>query len=113
MLNTFRGVFLQQVLTPLKSDLSVDDERLVSHCRWLLKNGCNGLAVLGTTGEANSFSVFERIRILETLNDGGIPGGALMPGTGSCSFTDTVELTRRAVELGAGGFYVATLIIRK
>ena len=102
MLNTFRGVFAA-ALTPLKSDLSVDDERLVSHCRWLLKNGCNGLAVLGTTGEANSFSVFERIRILETLNDGGIPGEALMPGTGSCSFTDTVELTRRAVELGAGG----------
>ena len=102
MLNTFRGVFAA-ALTPLKSDLSVDDERLVSHCRWLLKNGCNGLAVLGTTGEANSFSVFERIKILETLNDGGIPGEALMPGTGSCSFTDTVELTRRAVELGAGG----------
>ena len=78
MLNTFRGVFAA-ALTPLKSDLSVDDERLVSHCRWLLKNGCNGLAVLGSTGEANSFSVFERIKILETLNDGGIPGEALMP----------------------------------
>ena len=36
-------------------------------------------------------------------NDGGVPGDALMPGTGCCSFPDTVELTRRAVELGAGG----------
>ena len=98
----FKGVFAA-ALTPLKSDLSVDRERLVSHCNWLLKNGCNGLAVMGTTGEANSFSVSERIDILETLNDGGIPGNALMPGTGCCSFPDTVELTRRAVELGAGG----------
>jgi 4-hydroxy-tetrahydrodipicolinate synthase len=98
----FKGVFAA-ALTPLKNDLSVDSERLVSHCNWLLKNGCNGLAVMGTTGEANSFSVSERIGILETLNDGGIPGNALMPGTGCCSFPDTVELTRRAVELGAGG----------
>lgn len=97
-----KGVFAA-ALTPLKSDLSVDNERLVNHCNWLLKNGCNGLAVMGTTGEANSFSVSERIGILETLNDGGIPGNALMPGTGCCSFPDTVELTRRAVQLGAGG----------
>ena len=97
-----KGVFAA-ALTPLKRDLSVDGERLVSHCKWLLENGCNGLAVLGTTGEANSFSISERIGILESLNDGGVPGDALMPGTGCCSFPDTVELTRRAVELGAGG----------
>lgn len=98
----FKGV-LAAALTPLKRDLSVDGERLVSHCKWLLKNGCNGLAVMGTTGEANSFSISERIGMLEALHDGGVPSKALMPGTGCCSFPDTVELTRRAVELGAGG----------
>ena len=97
-----KGIFAA-ALTPLKSDLSVDKERLVGHCNWLLENGCDGLAVLGTTGEANSFSVAERIGILETLSDGGISGNVLMPGTGCCSLPDTVELTRRAVELGAGG----------
>ena len=97
-----KGIFAA-ALTPLKSDLSVNNERLVGHCNWLLKNGCDGLAVLGTTGEANSFSVSERIGILETLSDGGIPGNALMAGTGCCSLPDTVELTRRAVELGASG----------
>ena len=97
-----KGVFAAS-LTPMNADLSVDKERLVRHNRWLLDNGCNGLAVLGTTGEANSFSVSERIEILETLNEGGIPGAALMPGTGCCSIPDTVDLTRRAIELGAGG----------
>jgi len=97
-----KGVYAA-ALTPLKKDLSIDNERLVGHCNWLLENGCDGLAVLGTTGEANSFSVAERIGILETLNDGGVPGNVLMPGTGCCSIPDTVELTRRAVELGAGG----------
>ncbi len=102
MSHALKGVFAA-ALTPLKADLSVDHDRLVGHCRWLLANGCDGLAVLGTTGEANSFSVGERIEILQTLNEAGIPGPALMPGTGCCSIPDTVDLTRRAVELGAGG----------
>ncbi|MBT4931900.1 MAG: dihydrodipicolinate synthase family protein [Rhodospirillaceae bacterium] len=102
MTDTLKGVFAA-ALTPLNSDLSVDHERLVSHCRWLLENGCDGLAVLGTTGEANSFNLSERIGILETLSDAGIPGSALMPGTGSCSIPETVEMTRRAVDLGAAG----------
>ncbi len=101
-IETLKGVFAA-ALTPLKSDFSVDKQRLISHNKWLLENGCDGLAVLGTTGEANSFSVKERIEILETLDGAGIPGSCLMPGTGCCSIPDTVELTRRAVELGAGG----------
>ena len=101
-ISSYKGVFAA-ALTPIKSDLSVDGEKLVGHCNWLLKNGCNGLAVMGTTGEANSFSISERIGILESLKEGGIPGENLMPGTGSCSIPDTVELTRWAVELGAGG----------
>ena len=94
------GVFAA-VLTPLNPDLSINATRMVEHCRWLLKNGCHGLAVLGTTGEANSFSVDERMAIIDTLVDGGIAGSTLMPGTGCCSIPDTVALTRHAVDNGA------------
>ncbi|MCH7487879.1 MAG: dihydrodipicolinate synthase family protein [Proteobacteria bacterium] len=99
------GVFAA-ALTPLTADLSPDVARLAGHCRWLLDHGCDGLAVLGTTGEANSFSVDERLAILEGLAEAGIPGRALMPGTGCCAVPDTVRLTRRAVELGAAGVLV-------
>ena len=94
---------LAAVLTPLNADLSPDLDRLLRHCRWLIDNGCDGLAVLGTTGEANSFSVDERIAILDGLAEAGIPGDRLLPGTGCCALTDSVSLTRRAVELGAAG----------
>jgi len=47
----FRGVFAA-ALTPLDADLRPDIERFAAHCRWLLENGCDGLAPLGTTGEA-------------------------------------------------------------
>lgn len=91
------------VLTPLDASLSPDRTLLASHCRWLLDNGCSGLAVLGTTGEANSFSVDERMALLDHLIEDGIPGNTLLPGTGCCAVPDTVRLTRKAVELGAAG----------
>lgn len=90
-------------LTPLKSDLSPDEAGLVRHCRWLLGNGCDGLAVLGTTGEANSFSVHERMSMLDALLEGGIPEETLMPGTGCASIIDTARLTRHALDLGITG----------
>ena len=56
----FAGV-LSPVLTPFKKDLSPDPERFVAHCRWLHEQGATGLAVFGTTSEANSFSLDERL----------------------------------------------------
>lgn len=93
-------------LTPLDERLSPDLPALVLHCRWLLANGCDGLAVLGTTGEANSFTLAERLAILEGLDHAGVPGERLMPGTGACAFPDAVQLSKKAVELGAKGVLV-------
>ena len=66
MNSSVQGVFAA-VLTPLSGDLAPDRAAIARHCRWLRDNGCDGLSVLGTTGEANSFSVEERERLLEDL----------------------------------------------
>lgn len=92
-----RGV-LVPALTPFRSDLSVDEERFVEHCRWLLSEGADGLAVFGTTSEANSLSISERMRLLDRLIERGIEPSVLMPGTGCCALPDTITLTRHAVE---------------
>lgn len=91
------------VLTPMNADLSVDLDRMAAHCRWLMAHGCNGLAVMGTTGEANSLGISERIAVLEGLVARGIPGPKMLPGTGTTAITDTVLLTRKAAELGCRG----------
>jgi 4-hydroxy-tetrahydrodipicolinate synthase len=90
-------------LTPMNADLTVDLDRMAAHCRWLLANGCNGLAVLGTTGEANSLGIDERIAVLEGLVERGIPAAKMLPGTGTTAIPDTVKLTRKADELGCRG----------
>ena len=59
--------------------------------------------MLGTTGEANSFGLHERKAILEGLIARGVPAGAMMPGTGCASLTDTVELTLHAKAQGCRG----------
>jgi 4-hydroxy-tetrahydrodipicolinate synthase len=94
---------LSPVITPFRKDYSPDAERFVRHCRWLLKSGCAGLAVFGTNSEANSMSVGEKRKLLEALLAGGVPASALMPGTGHCALSDSIELTRAAVELGCAG----------
>src|SRR5260370_16809560 len=96
-----RGV-LAPVVTPFKVDLSPDRERIIRHCQWLLSQNC-GLAPFGTTSEANSMSTDERISLLEALLAAGIDPSRMMPGTGCCSITETVELTTLAVRNGCAG----------
>ncbi len=90
-------------LMPLDADLNPDVGKYIDHCRWSLEEGCHGLVMFGTTGEANSFSVEERIRLLDAAIDAGIPAGRMMIGTGCAALTDTVRLTRHAVDRGALG----------
>jgi 4-hydroxy-tetrahydrodipicolinate synthase len=98
----FEGL-LVPALTPLAADLSPDGERFVRFCRWLLDEGANGLAVFGTTSEANSIPLDQRQALLATLIESGIPATRLMPGIGACALEDAVRLARLAVEAGCGG----------
>lgn len=98
----YKGVF-SAVLTPLNADMSPNLDLMAEHCKWLLGNGCDGLAILGTTGEANSFGLKERISIIEGIVERGVPGDVLMPGTGCCAVIDTVNLTKAALDVGAKG----------
>ncbi|MEX2397601.1 MAG: dihydrodipicolinate synthase family protein [Balneolales bacterium] len=93
------GIF-PAAATPINQDGSPDSPTLVSHCKALLKDGCDGIALLGSTGEANSFGISERQNILEQVVAGGIDPNQLIPGTAQSNVTDTVTLTRLAVDMG-------------
>ncbi len=111
MKNALFGGVNAAVLTAMHADLSVDLDRMAAHCRWLLANGCNGLAILGTTGEANSLGIDERIAVMEGLVARGIPAARLLPGTGTTAITDTVMLTRRAARTGLPRRAVAAAVL--
>src|SRR5262249_38965946 len=75
----------------------------LAFCRSLLAEGAHGLAIFGTTSEANSLALAERLSLLDELVERGIPPERLMPGTGACSLPEAVELTRHALAAGAPG----------
>jgi 4-hydroxy-tetrahydrodipicolinate synthase len=100
-----RGVFAA-ILTPLNADFEPDFETFVAHGAWLLDNGCHGLGVLGTTGEANSLSLASRLGLIEHAC-AYLPPEKLLIGAGSCALDDAVALTRAS--LGGGATHVLVL----
>jgi 4-hydroxy-tetrahydrodipicolinate synthase len=102
MASSFAGV-LVPVLTPFTPNGEPDGGRFVTFCRWLLDEGADGLAIFGTTSEANSMAASERMALLDRLIAAGIPAAKLMPGSGACSVTEAAALARHAVEHGCGG----------
>ena len=101
-IKTPKGIYAA-VVTPVNADYSPDIIRYTDHCRWLLDKGCDGLAPLGTTGEANSLGLSTKIKIIEFLNTTTIPMEKIIIGTGSTSIKDTVTVSKIALEAGAAG----------
>ena len=98
-----RGV-IAATPTPLNADMSIDFERLIGYSRWLLGDGgCDGINLLGTTGEATSFGVEQRLAAMRAVAGSGLPLERMMVGTGAAALADAVTLTRAARELGFNG----------
>src|SRR5438105_11916203 len=102
MTTKLRGV-IAAVATPINEDGSPDVARATKLARYLLDNGCDGLNVLGTTGEATSFSLEQRKAVMTAYKNAGLPLDRLMVGTGAAATADAVALTRHAAELGFAG----------
>jgi 4-hydroxy-tetrahydrodipicolinate synthase len=103
--NTLSGV-IAAVATPVEENGAPDLARATKLARFLLDNGCDGLNVLGTTGEATSFSREERLAVMNAYKTEGLPLHRLMVGTGAAAVSDAIALTRRAAELGFAGALV-------
>jgi 4-hydroxy-tetrahydrodipicolinate synthase len=99
--NKMTGV-MTPILTPFNDDLSFAPDLYLSHAKWLLEEGIHYVSPFGTTGEALSMTVAERLAAVDGLVDGGIDPAVLMPGTGLCNLEDTVTLCRHAIERGCG-----------
>ena len=93
------GVFCASA-TPILEDGTPDHATFAIHARALLDEGCDGIALLGTTGEANSFSIAQRQALLDHVIASGIDPQRLLPGTSQTNVADTVTLMRHAVDAG-------------
>ena len=98
MNHPLNGVYTAS-LTPLTASFEPNIPALVRHAQWLLESGSDGVALLGSTGEANSLTLEQRLSIIEqTARE--LPPDRLMLGTGSCALQDSVRLTKASVDAG-------------
>jgi hypothetical protein len=74
--SNLRGV-IAAIATAVDDSGEPDCARSTALARYLLANGCDGLNVLGTTGEATSFTLAQRKRVMSAYRDGGAADGAV------------------------------------
>lgn len=103
--SALRGV-IAAAATPITQNLEPDLPRFVALCRRLLDNGCDALNICGTTGEATSLTVAQRIAVMDAAA-ADLPLDRLMVGTGAASLGDAIALTKHAAERG----FAAALVI--
>jgi 4-hydroxy-tetrahydrodipicolinate synthase len=91
---------LTAMVTPFRSDGSVDEEAAVAIGRHLVAEGSHGLVVCGTTGEAATMSDAEQGSLIRTIVGELGDECTVVAGTGSNDTRHAVHLTEQAVEAG-------------
>ena len=98
-MNKINGVYCA-ALTPLNQDLSINKDLYLRHCQFLMKQGLDGLTLFGTNGEASSFSVYQKKETVQFLLENRIDPKILMPGSGSSSLEDAIDMTKFCADIG-------------
>ena len=99
-MHKIKGVYCAS-LTPINNDLSINTALYLSHCQSLMQQGLDGLTLFGTNGEASSFSINQKKDAIGFLLNNKIDPKILIPGTGSSSLEDAIEMTKFCVDIGS------------
>jgi 4-hydroxy-tetrahydrodipicolinate synthase len=97
------GRLLTAMVTPFDRDGQLDTVQAVRLARALLDSGSDGLVVAGTTGEAPTLTLKEKLKLFETVKQAVGGRGAVIAGTGTYSTAESIEMTREAERLGLDG----------
>src|SRR5210317_1244448 len=99
-----KGIFAASI-SVLNEDLSLNISKTIDHCESLIDNGCHGVAVFGSTGQAQLIPVFEKIKLLNTLSKSKYSEKYII-GTGFNSLIETVNFLKIATSLKFENFLI-------
>ena len=97
---SIKGV-IAAIVTPITTELRPDHAKLIDLAEQLLANGCDALNLLGTTGEATSFTAEQRSAAMEAAAKR-LPLDRLLVGTGASAVGDAVRLSMKAAAAESG-----------
>ena len=100
------GAVVTAMVTPFDESGALDPDAVAILARWLADHGSDGLVVAGTTGEGSVLTDDEKLDLWRAATEAvTIP---VVANTGSNDTAHSVEMTRRAAELGVAGALVVT-----
>lgn len=97
------GGFLTAVTTPINQDMGCDVDLLEERCRHLIRMGCDGLALFGTTGEGPLIPAEQRISTLDHLIAAGIDPSRTVISASAMTTAEITHIARHATDVGCGG----------
>ena len=103
-MNKIKGIFAAS-LSVLNADLSLNIEKTVSHAEKIIDQGCHGVAIFGSTGQAQLISISEKINLLNKLSLSHHKNKYLI-GTGLNSLSETINLMKVATSLNFNDFLI-------
>ena len=92
-------------MSVLNEDLSLNVEKTISHSEKIIDLGCHGVAIFGSTGQAQLISIAEKIDLLNQLSLSKYKKNFLV-GTGMNSLTETINLMKISLSLGFKKFLI-------
>jgi 4-hydroxy-tetrahydrodipicolinate synthase len=103
-MNKIKGIYAAS-MSIFNSDLSLNIEKTVNHAEKIIDQGCHGVVIFGSTGQAQLISISEKISLLNWLSNSKYKDKYLI-GTGLNSLNETINLMRVALSLGLNYFLI-------
>ena len=103
-MNEIKGIFAAS-MSILDKNLTLDLNKTIIHAENLIDQGCHGVAIFGSTGQAQLISVSEKISLLNKLSTNKYKDKYIV-GTGLNSLGETINLMKIATSLGFNKFLI-------
>jgi len=103
-MSKIKGIYAAS-MSLLNKDLSLNISKTITHAEKLIDQGCHGVAIFGSTGQAQLISVSEKISLLNELSQSQHKDKYLI-GTGLNSLSETVNLMKIATSLNFNDFLI-------
>jgi len=103
-MSKIKGIYAAS-MSLFNKDLSLNIEKTVNHAEKIINQGCHGMAIFGSTGQAQLISVSEKIRLLNELSKSRHKDKYLI-GTGLNSLSETINLMKVATSLNFNDFLI-------
>lgn len=106
MKKPYFGRLLTAMVTPFNADSSINYEAGADFADWLLANGSDGLVVEGSTGEAATMDMDEKIKFMQTIVARVNGRAKIVAGAGTNCTASTIDLVKKMEACGVDGVLV-------